>query len=174
MVLYKDAIYCVGLHTGKGEIRTFLLDRMRDTESSALERFELPADFRVDDYFQGGFGIWRGSSKIKVVIDFDAAVAELVRSRRIHETQKLATLADGTLRLTMTVGDLTELSSWVLGWGRTARVVEPEALASSVKSELEGALARYGSQGMPLDDVGVPHTRAKASNGPSTRRRGKS
>jgi predicted DNA-binding transcriptional regulator YafY len=174
MVLYKDAIYCVGLHTGKGEIRTFLLDRMRDTESSALERFELPADFRVDDYFQGGFGIWRGSSKIKVVIDFDAAVAELVRSRRIHETQKLATLADGTLRLTMTVGDLTELSSWVLGWGRTARVVEPEALASSVKSELEGALARYGSQGTPLDDVGVPHTLAKASNGPSTRRRGKS
>jgi predicted DNA-binding transcriptional regulator YafY len=83
MVLYKDAIYCVGLHTGRGEIRTFLLDRMRDTESSALDRFELPADFKVDDYFQGGFGIWRGSSKIKVVIDFDAAVAELVRSRRV-------------------------------------------------------------------------------------------
>ena len=60
MVLYKDAIYCVGLHTGKGEIRTFLLDRMRDTESSALERFDLPPDFKVDDYFQGGFGIWRG------------------------------------------------------------------------------------------------------------------
>ena len=79
MVLYKDAIYCVGLHTGKGEIRTFLLDRMRDTESSALERFELPPDFKVDDYFQGGFGIWRGSEKIKVVIDFDASVAELVR-----------------------------------------------------------------------------------------------
>ena len=30
MVLYKDAIYCVGLHVQKDEIRTFLLDRMRD------------------------------------------------------------------------------------------------------------------------------------------------
>src|SRR5258706_6368259 len=106
MVLYKDAIYCVGLHTGKGEIRTFLLDRMRDTESSALERFELPPDFKVDDYFQGGFGIWRGRDKIRVVIDFDASVVELVRTRRVHESQKLATLADGTLRLTMTVGNL--------------------------------------------------------------------
>jgi predicted DNA-binding transcriptional regulator YafY len=143
MVLYKDAIYCVGLHTGKGEIRTFLLDRMRDTESSALERFELPPDFRVDDYFQGGFGIWRGRDKIKVVIDFDASVAELVRTRRVHESQKLATLPDGTVRLTMIVGNLTELSSWVLGWGKRARVVEPEALANEVRLELSQALSKY-------------------------------
>src|SRR5262245_6797709 len=147
MVLYKDAIYCVGLHTGRGEVRTFLLDRMRDTESSPLERFELPADFRVDDYFQGGFGIWRGSSKIKVVIDFDAAVSELVRSRKVHESQKLTTLPDGSVRLTMTVGALTELSSWVLGWGKTAKVIEPDDLARSVKSELEEALARYRADG---------------------------
>jgi predicted DNA-binding transcriptional regulator YafY len=145
MVLYKDSVYCVGLHTGRGEIRTFLLDRMRDTESSALERFELPADFKVDDYFQGGFGIWRGTKKIKVVIDFDASVAELVRSRRVHETQKLATLQNGTLRLSMTVGDTTELASWVLGWGRKATVIEPEALARDVATELAEALAHYAA-----------------------------
>jgi predicted DNA-binding transcriptional regulator YafY len=149
MVLYKDSIYCVGFHTGKGEIRTFLLDRMRDTESSALDRFELPPDFKIDDYFQGGFGIWRGREKIKVVIDFEAAVSELVRTRRVHESQKLATLADGTLRLTMTVGNLTELSSWVLGWGKTARVVEPQALADQVRSELAKALAKYGPEKSP-------------------------
>src|SRR3954471_12530641 len=149
MVLYKDAIYCVGLHTGRGEIRTFLLDRMRDTESSALDRFELPPDFKVDDYFQGGFGIWRGTSKTKVVIDFDASVAELVRSRKVHESQKLATLADGTLRLTMTVGDLTELSSWVLGWGKTASVIEPEVLVNQMRDELTQALARYATESRP-------------------------
>src|SRR5262249_9551252 len=129
------------------EVRTFLLDRMRDTETSALERFELPPDFKVDDYFQGGFGIWSGSSKIKVVIDFDAAVSELVRSRKVHESQKLTTLPAGSLRLTMTVGALTELSSWVLGWGKTARVVEPEELRHSIQNELEEALARYRADG---------------------------
>jgi len=164
MVLYKDAIYCVGLHTGKGEIRTFLLDRMRDTESSALERFELPPDFKVDDYFQGGFGIWRGREKIKVVIDFDASVAELVRTRRVHETQKLATLADGTLRLTMTVGNLTELSSWVLGWGKTAKVVEPEALATQLRIELSKALAKYDTPSKG-PKVGARPTRKKSIKG---------
>jgi predicted DNA-binding transcriptional regulator YafY len=172
MVLYKDSIYCVGLHTGRGEIRTFLLDRMRDTESSALDRFELPADFKVDDYFQGGFGIWRGSKKIKVVIDFDASVAELVRSRRVHETQKLVTLPNGTLRLTMTVGDTTELASWVLGWGRKATVVEPEALVRDIAEELEQALRRYtGSKKetsparTPKGEGKVPVPRARALKG---------
>jgi predicted DNA-binding transcriptional regulator YafY len=143
MVLYKDAIYCVGLHTGKGEIRTFLLDRMRDTQASALERFDLPSDFKIDDYFQGGFGIWRGKKRVKVVIDFDAQVADLVRSRRVHDTQKHTVLSDGTVRLTMTVGDLTELSSWVLNWGKMAKVVEPEELVATVRDELEKALAKY-------------------------------
>jgi predicted DNA-binding transcriptional regulator YafY len=78
-----------------------------------------------------------------VVIDFDASVAELVRSRRVHETQKLTTLQNGTLRLSMTVGDTTELGSWVLGWGRKATVIEPETLARDVATELLQALARY-------------------------------
>jgi predicted DNA-binding transcriptional regulator YafY len=145
LVLYKDAIYCVGLHKGRGEIRTFLLDRMRDTETSALERFELPVDFKIDDYLQGSFGIWRGTRKIKVVIEFDASVADFVRSRRIHASQKISASADGTLRLSMTVGDLTELTSWVLGWGKKARVIEPEELVEQVTNELSQALNRYAT-----------------------------
>jgi predicted DNA-binding transcriptional regulator YafY len=160
MVLYKDAIYCVGLHTARGEIRTFLLDRMRDTETSALERFELPADFKIDDHFQGSFGIWRGTKKAKVVIDFDASVAELVRSRRIHESQKLTTLPDGTLRLTMMVGELTELASWILGWGKTAKVIEPEELALHVKDELLQALAKYGNARAAADSSAVAPLKA--------------
>lgn len=143
LVLYKDAVYCVGLHQGRGEIRTFLLDRMRDTETSALERFELPPDFKVDDYFQGSFGIWRGTKRIKVVIEFDPSVADFVRSRRIHASQKLTTLPDGGVRLAMTVGDITELTSWVLGWGKKARAIEPEELVKSVSAELSEALSKY-------------------------------
>ena len=46
MVLYKDAIYCLGLHTGKNEVRTFLLDRMRDTESSCARAIRAPPRFQ--------------------------------------------------------------------------------------------------------------------------------
>jgi predicted DNA-binding transcriptional regulator YafY len=145
MVLYKDAIYCVGLHVGKKEIRTFLLDRMRDTECAATERFELPEDFSIDDHFQGQFGIWRGSEPKKVVIDFDAKVAEFVRTRKVHPSQDLKPLPKGGVRMTMMIGDLTELATWILGFGETAKVVEPPDLVERVRKELEGALAQYGA-----------------------------
>lgn len=143
LVLYRDAIYCVGVHVQKNEIRTFVLDRMRDTDLSSTERFDLPPDFKVDDYFQGQFGIWRGTASYKVVIEFDAKVAEFVRSRRVHVTQKLSNMPDGGVRLSMAVGDLTEVISWVLGFGQTAKIIEPPELLDKVKAELRGALAHY-------------------------------
>jgi predicted DNA-binding transcriptional regulator YafY len=146
MVLYREAIYCVGLHIPKNEIRTFLLDRMRDTEVSATERFELPPDFKIDDYFQGQFGIFRGTQQMRVIIEFDSKVADLVRSRKVHTTQKLTALPEGGVKLTMIVGDLTEVVSWVLGFGDTARVVEPADLVERVKGELERALANYNKK----------------------------
>ncbi|MCA9594829.1 MAG: transcriptional regulator [Myxococcales bacterium] len=143
MVLHRDSIYCVAQHVDKGDIRTFLLDRMRDTECSYTQRFELPESFDVEDYFQGEFGIWKGREKHKVVIDFDARAVEYVRMRKVHATQKLSGIAGGGVRLTMTVGNLNPVTSWVLEWGARARVVSPPELVERVKGELAGALAGY-------------------------------
>lgn len=156
MVLYKDAIYCVGKHLGHGGIRTFLLDRMSDTECSATERFDLPPDFQVDDYFQGTFGIFRGGPTSSVVIDFDARVAEFVLARRVHPSQVLTPLPEGGVRLAMTIGDMTELGTWILGFGDTARVVEPPELVDRVRRELAGALARYDAPPAVLPAAPAP------------------
>ncbi len=144
MVMHRESIYCVGLRVDKDEVRTFVLDRMRDTEASATERFELPEDFDIDEYFQGEFGIWRDPKKRhKVVIDFDAAAVEYIRTRRVHRTQKLSAIAGGGVRLSMTVGNLTPVTSWVLEWGQRATVVGPDELVRRVKQELRAALKNY-------------------------------
>ena len=143
LVLHRDSIYCVGFHVGRGEVRTFVLDRMRDTQCAVTERFDLPSDFRIDDYFQGELGVWRSEVKNRVVIDFDAQAANYVRTRRVHSTQKLSALPGGGLRLTMTVGDLKPVVSWVLEWGGRARVAEPPELVEQVRNELTHALRGY-------------------------------
>jgi predicted DNA-binding transcriptional regulator YafY len=146
LVLYRDSIYCVGYHVERSEVRTLVLDRMRNTEFSVNERFELPPDFNIDDYFQGEFGVWKGGKRQKVVIDFDAKAAPYVRMRRAHPSQRLSSLPAGGVRLSMTVGNLTPLVSWVLEWGQRATVVQPPELVQRVKSELQGALASYQTQ----------------------------
>jgi predicted DNA-binding transcriptional regulator YafY len=118
---------------------------MRDTSCAVTERFELPADFNIDQYFQGEFGIWRDRKQHKVVIDFDAGAAEYIRMRRVHASQKLSSIAGGGVRLTMQVGNLLPVVSWILEWGQRARAVEPPELVERVHKELEGALAQYQS-----------------------------
>lgn len=143
LVLHRDSIYCVGFHVGRAEIRTFVLDRMRDTQCAVTERFELPEDFDVNQYFQGELGIWRDTTPHKVVLEFDAQAADYVRMRTVHASQKLQGIAGGGLRLTMTVGNLTPVVSWVLEWGGRVRVVEPPELLERVRAELEAALSLY-------------------------------
>ena len=144
LVLHRDSIYCVGFHLGHREIRTLLLDRMRDTECAINERFELPGDFNINEYFQGEFGIFRDVERqFKVVIEFDAQAADYIRARRVHASQRLATVAGGGVRLTMTIGNLTQVVSWVLEWGARAKVLEPPELVEAVRKELTGALALY-------------------------------
>lgn len=143
MVLHRDSVYCVGYHVNKGEVRTFVLDRMRDTEIRYTEHFELPEDFNIDEYFQGELGVFKSSSRQKVVVEFDARAAEYVRMRKVHPSQKLTTLPGGGVRLTMTVGNLNQVTSWVLEWGARAQVVEPPELVQRVREELLGALAHY-------------------------------
>lgn len=143
MVMHRDSIYCVGYHTGRSELRTFVLDRMHDTQLKWSERFELPDDFDVDEYFQGEFGIFKSAERHKVVIDFDATAAEYVRMRKAHPTQKLAAIGGGGVRLTMTIGSLVPVTSWVLEWGARARVIEPPELLERVERELSEALSAY-------------------------------
>jgi predicted DNA-binding transcriptional regulator YafY len=154
MVLHRDSVYCVGYHTERGEVRTFLLDRMRDTRASSTERFELPESFRVDDYFQGEFGIWKAQERHDVVIEFDRHAAEYVRMRRVHPSQKLVPLSGGRLELRLHVGNLNQLTSWILEWGKRARVIGPPELVERVRGELEAALAAY--------DLPAPRPRASS------------
>jgi predicted DNA-binding transcriptional regulator YafY len=147
MVLHRDSVYCVGLHTGHNEVRTFLLDRMRDTQTLAAERFELPPDFNIDDYFQGEFGVWKAEGRYRVVLEFDASAVEYVSMRKVHPSQELTALPGGRLRLSMVVGNLTQLTSWVLEWGQRVQVIEPPELLERVKTELHGALAKYAAPG---------------------------
>jgi predicted DNA-binding transcriptional regulator YafY len=79
------------------------------------------------------------------VIEFDAQAAEYIRMRRVHPTQKLVPASGGGIRLSMTVGNLNQLTSWILEWGPRARVLEPPELVERVTEELQSALANYSA-----------------------------
>jgi predicted DNA-binding transcriptional regulator YafY len=143
LVLYQEGVYCVGLVSARDEVRTFSLDRMRDVQVLAEERFSLPENFRVEDHFEGEFGVAAPKEPTRVVLELDPAVARALRDVTIHPSQKTQPNPGGGARVTLMVQDALCVASFVLGLGSGAQVVEPDSLREHLQAELELMLAAY-------------------------------
>jgi predicted DNA-binding transcriptional regulator YafY len=144
LLLYKDAIIALAFDTNAGDVRSLALDHVSDSRLRDDERFRIPDGFDVERYLQGQFGIWCADDTTEVVIDFHEDVAEVLTTRSIHPSQRIEALDDGSVRLRMQLGQLSEVAHWVLGFGAAAVVREPAALRDEVRRALSDALAGYG------------------------------
>ena len=143
LLFYKDAIWLLACDVAAAMVRAFPVGELSDARALD-ERFLLPKAFDVDDYVQGQFGLWRSDEPpLCVVIDLDPSVAEYARSRTVHPSQRLEPLSNGGVRLSFDIADLTEVKTWVLGFGSMAKVIAPPGLRDAVKAELAKTLARY-------------------------------
>lgn len=156
IVLYRSGLYVVGrrlasldeaaLASDARPSHPFAMERFTKADHVAgkLTAFAAPKDLRLDQLFQGTFGIFIGAGDSqRVVIEFSRAKRAHVLARRWHATQQEENLADGRVRLTLWLTDLKEVKSWVMSWGPHARVLEPVALAAQVEQEHKDAVEWY-------------------------------
>ena len=126
------AAYC---HLRQGK-RTFRLERMEDLE--LLDRtFQRPADFRMTRPGED-------DRRYVVRVLFDQEVARWVREVQPYATTSVEETDDGLL-VTLHVRQENEIRQWLLGWGRHARVLEPESLREHLRVEAEQMLRNYQS-----------------------------
>jgi predicted DNA-binding transcriptional regulator YafY len=133
MVLYKHGLYVVGLRDQEAVPRVFAVERFKRASYQRNDHFTVPKEFRLEDFFEGAFGIFVNGERKSVVVEFAEQVAEGALAREWHPTQKLEMRSDGKVRLHMQVTNLTQVLSWVLSWGEQARVIEPCELAEQVE-----------------------------------------
>jgi predicted DNA-binding transcriptional regulator YafY len=77
---------------------------------------------------------------IDVTLRLDKATAAWAKDRLWHPTQKLASLKNGGMMMSLTVADSRELVGWVLSFGSGVRVIKPEPLQKAVKDEARKVL----------------------------------
>lgn len=142
-VWYRSGgLYVVGHDHRSGEIRTFAVERIQQIEACDAT-FGVRSDFDFDAYVGQAFGVMSEPAS-RVRIRFSAPWAPHVRERSWHASQKLEDLPDGGVELTMEVGGLLELQSWVLSFGAGAEVLEPATLRDAVRDAHQAALEVYG------------------------------
>ena len=136
----QGGLYLLAYVPEYGEVRTFAVERIRDI--GLLEERFAPIEELPDAAFPHSLGVHSGPPE-RVEIAFDAPVADYVRAREWHPTQRVTENEAGGVRITLDVCRDRALTSWILSFGPFARVVAPAALAREIAGQFEEALARY-------------------------------
>jgi predicted DNA-binding transcriptional regulator YafY len=123
------------------DIRIFALDRIKSLRLTE-ETFEMPEDFKVEDFMQTSFGVFRGKPQ-KVRIRFAAEVAGYISEKTWHKTQTLEPQNDGAIIFEARVAGTDEIKFWLMSWGSKAEVLSPAALRDEIRSEAEAMLQSY-------------------------------
>jgi predicted DNA-binding transcriptional regulator YafY len=136
----QAGLYLLAYVPEYGEVRTFAMERVEDL--SLLEERFTPIEDLPTEAFPHSLGVHSGPPE-HVELEFQAAVADYVRAREWHPSQRVEQDEAGVLRVTLDVCLDRALESWILSFGPFARVVAPESLARQIAGQFEEARARY-------------------------------
>jgi len=133
--------YLFAYDQGRKDVRTFAPVRIQSVKQTG-KAFERPEKFSLEKRLRDSFGVHSGEGEFDVAIQFNSRVADLVREKKWHESQKLRELKGGGVELQLKLSSLVEIERWVLGWGGDAKVLKPKELVDSVRQAAEKILQR--------------------------------
>jgi len=137
------AWYAVGLHHGRGELRSLKLARFVGLEQTDAP-FSVPEEFNIDHHLGNAWRMIRGDVSHDVEIEFAPEFADNISETTWHRTQSTEYREDGSVMFRCTVDGLDEIVWWVLSMGPMCRVCKPVELAERVRDLAQQTAARYG------------------------------
>jgi proteasome accessory factor B len=152
LVVMKKGLYAAGHSHHHQGVRLFGLDKVTDADWEKGARFEPPAAWDPRERYGSVFDLFDGPAT-RVVIAFTAKVARYVVRRTWHDTQRIEEHADGRVVLTMRVRGTTGITSWLLGFGDQAEVLEPASLRDELAGVTSRMAATYARPADPAPDA---------------------
>ena len=138
---FDATLYLIGNCGLREDIRIFALDRIRNFELTD-EKFQMPAEFNVDEFMKSSFGVFQGQL-VQVRVLFSADIADYIREKTWHASQQITSENDGSIIFEAEVAGIDEIKYWILKWGAKARVLAPLSLAEEIRAEAAAMAANY-------------------------------
>ena len=142
-VCQKGNWYIIGWCHAKQDIRIFNFSRMKNTIETK-ESFEIPAGFSADKYFDKEIGVWLTTrKKLTVELLISPEIGTFALERNWNANQKIEQREDGSVWVSFETTQLQEVKRWVLGQGKTAKVLNPPELIEQIKNEIKEVAKFY-------------------------------
>lgn len=137
---WRQGLYLFALDVDEGRVKTYAVDRFRAFSRTRGESFPYPKDFDPQALVADCFGIIGGPVN-DIRLRFNRKVAPYVRERIWHRSQRVEPQGDGSIEMHLRVGMSPELEAWLLGFGPSLTVLEPETLRDRIR-RLHGEAAQ--------------------------------
>lgn len=144
MVESRGAWYVIAWCRSKSGVRQFALHRIREYKVMT-DSFEKRENVDVDKYLEEVFLLEHGDEVQRYVIKFDPVASRYVRERRWHASQEIVDHEDGSCTLSFNAARTDEVKRWVLVFGASAEVIEPQTLRDILHNEFQRGLGLYSS-----------------------------
>lgn len=133
--------YLVGYCHLKQGIRTFRISRFQQVEVTG-ELFD-KGDFNIKQYLKNTWSIDRGEKNMKFKVRFDADVARYIKEEELFVHPRMKDLKDGSLIFEVTVNNEKEFLKWVMQYGPSAEILEPQSVRDNLKVQLSQWVKMY-------------------------------
>jgi predicted DNA-binding transcriptional regulator YafY len=151
MWFHNGGFYLIGHCKWRDGIRIFAVERIKKIRLTD-EKFEVPEEFDVDAFMRSSFGVYHGKPE-KVKVLFSADIAEYIKEKIWHQSQKLHDTPDGSVLFEANVACTKEIKAWIMRWGAKAIVLEPEELRDEIRNEAVEMMASYANGIAQIEDT---------------------
>lgn len=126
----------------RSAIRTFSPARILKITPTGKKFIRSPS-FSLQKRLRDSFGVRSGEGQFLIRIRFKRAVADYVREKVWHPSQKISEREDGDLDLELRLSSLVEIERWILGWSGDATVMAPLELAQTIQDAAKKIQGNY-------------------------------
>lgn len=139
LVFYRNNWYLDAWCHVRKDLRSFALDGIRDVAMQDEPAKDV-AESELDEVLKSGYGIFSGRKVQWATLRFSPTVARWVSLERWHEKQRGVFDKDGSYVLELPYSHDRELTMDILKFGSDCRVVRPDALRESIRTQHRAAL----------------------------------
>lgn len=138
IVCQRGAWYVIGLCRLRNEPRIFSFSRMQKVKVLEKQTFEVPKDFKAEDYIDKNVGVWLTKREpFTVKLLFSPKVGVFAEEHRWSDDQKITIHRDKSVEVSFSTTQTEEIKRFVLGQGSTVKVLEPPELVEEVREEIK-------------------------------------
>lgn len=146
LVCKRQNWYLIAFCLLRNELRVFRVDQIQNVFPLTMSKFQYPKNFDLNEYMANSWGVINDNQVYDVKLKFHPSMSFRVKNYIYHPSQILQELPDGSVMISMRVCGLDELKTWLIQWGKTVEVLEPQCLREQISRFCKDIIELYQEQ----------------------------